>query len=201
MIAYVKGIYTYADEESIVLDVNGIGYRLKVTNTIFQFLPSFGEEVKIHTYTYVREDAIQLFGFISQDELNFFKKLITVNGIGPKGALAILSSMSVDVLKYSILMSDAKSIAKAPGIGLKTAERLILDLRDKIKQEDVNSLTRVTETGMPQSSLDPIKQEAVEALVALGYLSKEAFAAVKAVTVSEIYTTEDVLKEALKHLF
>jgi len=201
MIAYVKGIYTYADEESIVLDVNGIGYRLKVTNTIFQFLPSFGEEVKIHTYTYVREDAIQLFGFISQDELNFFKKLITVNGIGPKGALAILSSMSVDVLKYSILMSDSKSIAKAPGIGLKTAERLILDLRDKIKQEDVNSLTRVTETGMPQSSLDPIKQEAVEALVALGYLSKEAFAAVKAVTVSEIYTTEDVLKEALKHLF
>lgn len=201
MIAYVKGIYTYADEESIVLDVNGIGYRLKVTNTIFQFLPSFGEEVKIHTYTYVREDAIQLFGFISQDELNFFKKLITVNGIGPKGALAILSSMSVDVLKYSILMSDAKSIAKAPGIGLKTAERLILDLRDKIKQDDVNSLTRVTETGMPQSSLDPIKQEAVEALVALGYLSKEAFAAVKAVTVSEIYTTEDVLKEALKHLF
>lgn len=201
MIAYVKGIYTYADEESIVLDVNGIGYRLKVTNTIFQFLPSFGEEVKIHTYTYVREDAIQLFGFISQDELNFFKKLITVNGIGPKGALAILSSMSVDVLKYSILMSDAKSIAKAPGIGLKTAERLILDLRDKIKQEDVNSLTRVTETGMPQSSLDPIKQEAVEALVALGYLSKEAFSAVKAVTVSEIYTTEDVLKEALKHLF
>ncbi len=201
MIAYVKGIYTYADEESIVLDVNGIGYRLKVTNTIFQFLPSFGEEVKIHTYTYVREDAIQLFGFISQDELIFFKKLITVNGIGPKGALAILSSMSVDVLKYSILMSDAKSIAKAPGIGLKTAERLILDLRDKIKQEDVNSLTRVTETGMPQSSLDPIKQEAVEALVALGYLSKEAFAAVKAVTVSEIYTTEDVLKEALKHLF
>ena len=201
MIAYVKGIYTYADEESIVLDVNGIGYRMKVTNTIFQFLPSFGEEVKIHTYTYVREDAIQLFGFISQDELNFFKKLITVNGIGPKGALAILSSMSVDVLKYSILMSDAKSIAKAPGIGLKTAERLILDLRDKIKQEDVNSLTRVTETGMPQSSLDPIKQEAVEALVALGYLSKEAFAAVKAVTVSEIYTTEDVLKEALKHLF
>ena len=201
MIAYVKGIYTYADEESIVLDVNGIGYRLKVTNTIFRFLPSFGEEVKIHTYTYVREDAIQLFGFISQDELNFFKKLITVNGIGPKGALAILSSMSVDVLKYSILMSDAKSIAKAPGIGLKTAERLILDLRDKIKQEDVNSLTRVTETGMPQSSLDPIKQEAVEALVALGYLSKEAFAAVKAVTVSEIYTTEDVLKEALKHLF
>lgn len=201
MIAYVKGIYTYADEESIVLDVNGIGYRLKVTNTIFQFLPSFGEEVKIHTYTYVREDAIQLFGFISQDELNFFKKLITVNGIGPKGALAILSSMSVDILKYSILMSDAKSIAKAPGIGLKTAERLILDLRDKIKQEDVNSLTRVTETGMPQSSLDPIKQEAVEALVALGYLSKEAFAAVKAVTVSEIYTTEDVLKEALKHLF
>lgn len=201
MIAYVKGIYTYADEESIVLDVNGIGYRMKVTNTIFQFLPSFGEEVKIHTYTYVREDAIQLFGFISLDELNFFKKLITVNGIGPKGALAILSSMSVDVLKYSILMSDAKSIAKAPGIGLKTAERLILDLRDKIKQEDVNSLTKVTETGMPQSSLDPIKQEAVEALVALGYLSKEAFAAVKAVTGSEIYTTEEVLKEALKHLF
>jgi holliday junction DNA helicase RuvA len=149
----------------------------------------------------VREDAIQLFGFISQDELIFFKKLITVNGIGPKGALAILSSMSVDVLKYSILMSDAKSIAKAPGIGLKTAERLILDLRDKIKQEDVNTLTRLTETGMPQSSLDPIKQEAVEALVALGYLSKEAFAAVKAVTVSEIYTTEEVLKEALKHLF
>lgn len=203
MIAYIKGTYVSCDEDSIVIDVNGIGYRIKVPTTIFQVLPSIMEEVKIHTYTYVREDAFQLFGFISLEELDLFKKLITVNGIGPKGALALLSAMQVETLRYAILMSDAKSIAKAPGIGLKTAERIILDLRDKIQLNQSIQAGKVGTlgTGATMSGLEPGKQEAVEALVALGYLPKEALTAVKSVDLGQDASTEEILKEALKHLF
>ncbi len=136
MIAYLKGKITDIAEENVVLEVNDIGYNVKITGRTLGMLPAAGEEVKIYTYTYVREDAIHLYGFLTRDDLKMFKLLITVNGIGPKGALAVLSVMDADELRFAIISGDAKAIAKAPGIGGKTAERAILDLKDKVSIED-----------------------------------------------------------------
>ena len=135
MYAYLKGIVVEVHEESCIIEVNNIGYNLKISNQTASSL-KINETYKIYTYTYVREDAFQLFGFLTQEDLNIFKKCITVNGIGPKGALSILTIFDANSLKLAILSGDAKSIAKAPGIGATTAERLILDLKDKIYYND-----------------------------------------------------------------
>ena len=142
MYAYLKGTLEEVTEDNIVVEVNGIGYNVKVSGTTVEMLPGMGNEVKIYTYTLVREDALLLYGFLTRDDLEIFKKLITVNGIGPKGGLAILSVMSADALRFAIMAGDAKAIAKAPGVGNKTAERVILDLRDKISLEDTLSKLR-----------------------------------------------------------
>lgn len=136
MIAFVKGFIEDISEENVVIDTGNIGYNLKISTGTAARLPGIGAEVKLYTYTCVREDSFSLFGFLSRDDLEIFKKLITVNGIGPKGGLAILSVMTADSLRFAIISGDAVSIAKAPGIGKKTAERVILDLKDKISLED-----------------------------------------------------------------
>ena len=136
MYAYLKGTLEEIAEDAVVVEVGNIGYNVRVSATTTQGLPGIGSEVKIYTYTLVREDAFTLYGFLTKDDLEIFKKLITVNGIGPKGGLAILSVMNADALRFAIMAGDAKSIAKAPGVGNKTAERVILDLRDKISLED-----------------------------------------------------------------
>ena len=130
MIAFVNGIVEDYSEEAVILDVNGIGYEIKISGDTAAALPSIGERMKLYTYTYVREDAFCLYGFLTKDDLEIFKKLITVSGIGPKGGLAVLSVMSADDLRFAIMSGDAKMIATAPGIGKKTAERVILYLRD-----------------------------------------------------------------------
>ncbi len=132
MIAFVKGKIEDLSEENVVVDVGGVGINVKISAGTFNLLPGMGGEVKLYTYTSVREDAFNLFGFLTRDELELFKKLITVNGIGPKGGLSILSVMSADELRFAIVSGDWAAIAKAPGVGKKTAERVILDLRDKI---------------------------------------------------------------------
>ena len=129
MIAYVKGIIDCITDDTVVVDVGGIGYNVKISDSTARLLPGIGQEVKMYTYTLVREDAFSLYGFLRRDDLEIFKKCITVNGIGPKGALAILSIMDANALRIAIVSGDAKAIAKAPGIGAKTAERLILDLK------------------------------------------------------------------------
>ena len=136
MIAFVKGFIEDISEENVVIDTGNIGYNLKISTGTAARLPGIGAEVKLYTYTCVREDSFSLFGFLSRDDLEIFKKLITVNGIGPKGGLAILSVMTADSLRFAIMSGDAVGIAKAPGIGKKTAERVILDLKDKISLED-----------------------------------------------------------------
>ncbi|HBA70400.1 MAG TPA: Holliday junction branch migration protein RuvA, partial [Lachnospiraceae bacterium] len=136
MIAYMKGKIADISEDNLVLEVNGIGYNIRISSGTAGLLPGIGEEVKIYTYTYVREDAFLLYGFLTRDDLEIFRRLITVNGIGPKGGLAILSVMTADDLRFAILSGDSKAIAKAPGIGKKTAERVILDLRDKVSIEE-----------------------------------------------------------------
>lgn len=201
MIAYIKGILTDIADETIVVETAGIGYNIKVSANLIQMLPQTGNEVKIYTYTCVREDAFLLYGFLTRDDLEIFRKCITVNGIGPKGALAILSVMDADSLRFAIIAGDARAIAKAPGIGAKTAERLILDLRDKVKLED----TSIDGTAMVQAGLTETagtqKKEAVEALVALGYSASEALNAVNRVDNLENLDAESILKAALKQMF
>ena len=206
MYAYIKGTLEEITEDAVIVETGGIGYNIKVSGTTVDRLPGIGSEVKIYTYTLVREDAFSLYGFLTRDDLEIFKKLITVSGIGPKGGLAILSVMSADALRFAVMAADAKAIAKAPGIGAKTAERVILDLRDKISLEDtlrgIGSPADAAGQAAGAGAGDNLmKREAIEALVALGYSASDATAAVKKVEVSEDATSESILKLALKHMF
>lgn len=207
MYAYIKGTLEEIGEEAVVVEAGGIGYNIRVSTATAQLLPGVGNEVKIYTYTLVREDTFNLFGFLTRDDLEIFRKLITVSGIGPKGGLAILSAMSADDLRFAVMAGDAKTIARAPGIGAKTAERVILELRDKISLEDTlkglgapDSVAAGGAAGV-QGGDNLMKREAIEALVALGYSASDATAAVKKVEITEDATSETILKLALKHMF
>lgn len=200
MVSYIKGELAEVFEDTIVIENSGIGYNIRVPASIFDKMPSVGESIKVYTYLYVREDAINLFGFLTRQDLDIFKLLLNVNGIGPKGALGILSTISPDDLRFAVLSDDVKTISKAPGIGTKTAQKLIIELKDKLKfeyfQEDIigeNVSSEVT------SSL-PVKSEAVEALISLGYGNSEALKAVNMVENINDKDVETVLKEALKKL-
>ena len=202
MISYIRGELVAMEKEKIIVDVHGVGYGIFMPEASMGLLPSIGEEVKIHTYLNVREDAMQLFGFLSRDDLQVFKLLIGVSGIGPKGGLSILSKLTADDLRFAVLSGDAKAISAAPGIGKKTAEKVIIELKDKLDLEDVLHPTSNTEmvSSTVESGAGNIQSEAVQALVALGYGSTESLKAVKKVSL-ENATVEDVLKQALKNLF
>lgn len=206
MIAYVNGIIEYIEEGLCVVDVGGIGMNVFISGSTMDRMPGIGEAVKLYTYTSVKEDSFTLYGFLSRDELSLFKMLITVNGIGPKGGLSILSVMTPDDLRFAIMAGDSKSISAAPGIGKKTAERITLELRDKIKVSEDDMLgnsARVTMddlTGEASSARD----EAVAALVALGYNSTDAMKAVRKVLKADesaASDTEVLLKLALKEMY
>lgn len=205
MYAYIKGTLEEITEDAVIVEAGGVGYNIKVSTATAQLLPGAGSQVKIYTYTLVREDAFSLYGFLTRDDLEIFKRLITVSGIGPKGGLAILSVMSADSLRFAVMAGDAKAIAKAPGIGVKTAERVILDLRDKISLEDtLRGLGTPGDAGVQAGSGaedNLMKREAIEALVALGYSASDATAAVKKVDAGADATSESILKQALKHMF
>ena len=202
MIAYVNGILEDVNEENAVLDVNGIGYNIRISADTASRLPGIGEPVRLYTYTCVREDAFLLYGFLSKSDLDIFKKLITVNGLGPKGGLAILSVMDADELRYAIMSGDAKAISQAPGIGAKTAQRVILDLKDKITIDDVLISNEISATANGSFHVDSIqKQEAVEALVSLGYGQAESAKAVNAIEGIENMDSGAILKAALKRMF
>lgn len=206
MIAYMKGEIIDIAEDNLVLEVNNIGYNIRISAGTAGLLPGIGEEVKIYTYTYVKEDAFWLYGFLTRDDLGIFRRLITVNGIGPKGGLAILSTMTADDLRFAILSGDAKAIAKAPGIGVKTAERVILDLRDKVSLEEsfIGQSTGKRIAGASEPGTGTARNEAVEALTALGYSPSEAMRAVKKAGADadalEGMDTEDILRLALKYI-
>ena len=200
MYSYIRGELAEINSDHIVLDVNGIGYQIYIPTNTLNYLPSIGEMVKIHTYLYIREDAMMLYGFLTRDDLDMFKMLITVSGIGPKGGLGILSTLSTDDLRFAVLSDDAKAIAKAPGIGAKTAQRVIIDLKDKISLEEAfeKKLEHTTNKVLPENN--SIKNDAVLALNALGYSSTESLKAVSKVEITEDMDVEDVLKAALKHM-
>lgn len=199
MYAYVKGRLAETDEDNVVVEVGGIGYNIKMAAEDISGLPSIGSEVKLYTYTSVREDAIWLYGFRAREELAMFKLLITVSGIGPKGAQAVLSAISTDDLRYAIYTGDVKKIAKAPGIGAKTAQRIVLDLKDKITFEDVLSpgSRKVPEA---EDTYGENRKEAIEALTALGYAPSDAAKVINAVPDADKLDVEQLLKAALKQL-
>lgn len=197
MYAYIKGEVVEIAEDNLVVECNQIGYNIKIPYSVAQRVPGIGAQIKIYTYTCVREDAFMLYGFLTKEDLWFFKKLITVNGIGPKGALGILSVMSADDLRFAIIAGDAKAIAKAPGIGAKSAERIILDLKDKIQlNTDLEQPTMVAMGSAFQNT--GAKNDAIEAMVALGYSASEAVKAVNQVSVTEDMDAGAILKLALK---
>lgn len=188
-------------EDNLVLEVGHIGYNIRIPGSVVPLLPPIGDQVKIYTYTSVREDALQLFGFLTKDDLEMYKLLIGVSGIGPKGGLALLSVMSSDDVRLAVISQDAKAIAKAPGIGNKTAQRIILELKDKISLEDTFAAGENTaEVSAQASGFGQARSEAVEALTALGYSASDALRAVKAVE-QEDMDVEELLKAALKKMF
>ena len=201
MIAYLIGKLADVETDSIVIETGNIGYNIKVPSSVIGKLPGIGEQIKVYTYTSVREDAINLFGFMTKDDLNMYRLLITVNGVGPKAGLSILSVMDADAIRLAVLSQDAKAIAKAPGIGSKTAQRVILDLKDKISMEDtLISQQANAQKAAASSGFGQVHTEAVEALTALGYSPSDALRAVKAVE-QEDMNVEDLLKAALKKMF
>lgn len=164
-------------------------------------MPPAGDEVLLHTFFNVKEDAMHLFGFLSKDDMEIFKLLLGVNGVGPKAALGILSVMSADDIRFAVLADDAKTISKAPGIGTKTARKLILELKDKVSLEDAFEKRLENQAGAPVPTVEnDAVSEAVQALTALGYSSADALKAVRKADIAEGMTTEEILKSALKNM-
>lgn len=205
MISYIKGPLTAIEEDVIVVEAGGVGMGIHVPLSVLDRLPGIGREVTVYTYFQVREDAMSLYGFLNRQDREMFRQLIGVNGVGPKAALGILSTMTPDDLRMAIVTGDAKAISRAPGIGPKTAQRLILDLKDKVSMEEVLGNLALPSDGGASPALGTIgmgeaAKEAVQALVALGYSNMEANKAVKQVEVTETMTAEDVLKASLRYL-
>jgi len=198
MISYIKGELADIFIDSIVIENNGIGYGVNVPMTVIDQMPQAGTKIKVYTYLYIREDVMSLYGFLTKDDLRVFKLLITVSGIGPKGALGILSTITTDELRFAIMANDAKTISKAPGIGKKTAEKLIIELKDKLKLEDAISLEPNTEDILVGDA--DSRNEAIMALVALGYSHQEAVKAVKAAVITKDMDSGEILKLALRKM-
>ncbi len=201
MIGYVKGQLAEIEEGCITVETNGLGIRIMVNAALIGRMPAIGTEVKIYTYTYVKEDAFNLFGFGTREELELFKKLITVSGIGPKGGLALLSTLEPSELRFAIYSADIKTISKVPGIGKKTAERLILELKDKVPLDMPvgDEGIRLIEDSTSQDLMNNQK-DAVEALVALGYSATESARAVRECQPDESMSADEILKRSLKFL-
>ena len=202
MYSYIKGELTEQHTDYVVVEAGGIGYQIYTPMSEYSQIPYIGTQVKVYTYLYIREDAMVLYGFWNEDDLQMFKLLITVSGIGPKGGLAILSVMSSDDIRFAILAGDSKAISKAPGIGAKTAQRVILDLKDKMNLEEAfeKKLEKGNDSTKPSPSDASAKNDAVMALTALGYSGSESLRAVSAVEITPDMDVEDILKLALKHI-
>ena len=198
MISYVSGVVDSIDTDKIIIDNNGIGYSIFMPQDSLEVLGE-GEKVKIYTYFNVREDTMQLFGFLTREELRIFKMLIGVSGVGPKGAISIISSCPGDSLQMAVISGDAKAISKAQGIGSKTAQRIIIELKDKLDTEDFIGIGSDSVANISSLS-GGVQSDAVEALTSLGYSRTDAFNAVKKVKNSEKMDVEEILKNALKNM-
>lgn len=200
MISYIRGELAAFEEDKVIVDVGGVGYGVFMPGQAMGMLPPVGNEVKLHTYLNVKEDAMQLYGFLTKDDLDVFKLVIGVSGIGPKGGLSILSQLSPDDLRFAVMSKDVRAISSAPGIGKKTAEKLILELKDKLSIEDVLNHQAESTASPAIPAIQGLQSDAVQALAALGYGNTEALRAVKKVEVTEDTSVEEILKSALKFL-
>lgn len=202
MIAYIKGILEESRPGKIVVDNNGIGINIIVADSLREELPSIGNEVKIYTYMSVREDGMSLYGFLTRDALDLFNKLIGVSGVGPKGAQAIISAFTVSMIKYYIVTEDVNNLSKAPTIGKKTAERIIVDLKDKINKDEILMLNEeLNKKDSSSIKLPSEAMDAIEALVALGYDRKAAKEAVERIEHVDELDSNQILKLSLQYLF
>ena len=197
MYAYIYGEIIEKEPENLVIECNHIGYNIHIAPGMLPKFPAIGQMARVYTYTSVREDAFWLYGFTSKDELSLFKLLITVSGIGPKAAMGILSVMDVDTIRLAVISQDAKMIAKAPGVGAKSASRIVLELKDKIKPEDVIGKPVDDEE---DSVIGTLRQEATEALVSLGYTVSDAYKVLQKLDINEDTRVEDVIKMALRQI-
>jgi len=193
MYASIKGTVAEKTKDGVVLETQGVGYEIFVGARTLAELPGAGQTAKLYTYTYVREDALALYGFLQRDEKDLFLKLLGVSGVGPKLALAILGSYTVTELTMALLASDTQTLSRIPGVGKKTAERIALELRGKVNE------TAITGAGAPVavSTADARTLEAVQALMALGFTSAEA---TRALAQTKAQTVEAMIVDALQAL-
>lgn len=207
MFAFIEGLLDYVDEDSCVIDAGGFGISVFISARTAMMLPNIGEHVKLYTYTAVREDAISLYGFQTRDDLNLYKRLITVNGVGPKVGLALLSALDADSIKVAIISEDSKKLASAPGVGPKTAQRIVLELKDKIKMSDEAMISGVLHSNdidvasANDKSATAEMKDAISALVALGYGQTDSRKAVLSIDGVENMDSSEILSAALKKLF
>lgn len=199
MIGFLRGIIADKGDGYIIIDVNGVGYQVFVPANSSAYLNAEGEEVLVYTSMIVREDDVSLFGFSGKGELDAFRKLIGISGVGPKAAISILSSFTLDQFKQAIVFEDAKALQRANGIGKKSAERIVLELKDKFNAEAPDG-TYLDQDAGPAGAAQGGRAEAITALVALGYSRGEATSALASVQEKDL-TTEEYIKRALKNLF
>lgn len=198
MYAYITGTIVEKNNEGIIIENNGIGYNIFMPKSKIDIIPDEGMEARIFTYTLVREDAFLLYGFAKREELNIFKKLISVSGIGPKGALSILSTLTVEELVIALANRDAAAISKAPGVGKKSAERLVIDLNDKVSKEEIE--VSIDGVDKPSDDMTSAMNEAIEAMLALGFSAKISKEAVEDAAKRTNNDTSSILREALKYI-
>ena len=200
MYEYIKGKYMGINKDYIIIENNNIGYKIFTSGATMAEMPGINDEVMLHLEQIVREDFIGLYGFKDREELEMFKLLLSISGVGAKAALSLLSISRINNLKYAIIMEDDKHLCRAPGIGKKTAGRIILELKDKIKKEDIMSGVDIQEGFedlQPTVNANTVG-EALGALLALGYSEKEAETALK--QVDKTASLEDIIKDCLKVL-
>lgn len=202
MIAFIRGEVAAIEDNCVVLENNNIGYNVFMPGSAIDGILRVGEEIRVHTYLHVKEDIMQLYGFLTRDDLKLFRMLLGVNGIGPKAALGILSALTADSLRFAVLSDDVTAISRAPGIGKKTAQKLILELKDKLNLEEAfeQKLSHAGEIQSYTEGTQDARKEAVQALVALGYSNSDALRAVKSVPESDDMDVEALLKAALKKM-
>ncbi len=202
MIGYIKGTVEGILEDSVLIENNGIGYHIFTSGMVLASLKGLHEPVMLFTYLHVREDELSLFGFPTREELDTFKLLLGVNGIGPKAALAILTVLSVRDLSLAVMSQDTKAITRANGVGAKGANRVIMELKDKLCFDDLfDSGTEEYNMALTNNMAGDSVQDTVLALVSLGYSELEAVKAVKAIPGAESMESGDLLKQALKKMF
>ena len=197
MISFLNGVIAAKNENGAIIDVGGVGFSVSMPTSDIAKMGATGESVKVHTHFHMSENGVQLFGFLTNEEIDYFNKLISISGIGPKAALAVLGTLSVQDLAYAIIAEDVKAITRAPGVGPKAAQRIILELKGKIDTQDAVAIPSQS-VNTPASQLRA-DTGAVNALIALGASPSEAQKTVMQIDATGM-STEDIIKEALRRM-